>query len=113
MALKFYTSAAKGLKLIVRKFLGLIPTSIVEKGEKLIKGAFLAPSILNRISCVYCDFFEVLSVEKCMISKTIFLNTVSYNYIVTLLFHYFFQKKQTSFKNFFSFLKEKYIFHYF
>ena len=59
MTLKFYTSAAKGLKLKVRKFLGLIPTSIVEKGEKLIKGAFLAPSILNRFSCVYCDFFEV------------------------------------------------------
>ena len=90
MTLKFYTSAAKGLKLKVRKFLGLIPTSVVEKREKLIKGAFLAPSILNRISCVYCDFFEVLLVEKSMISKIIFLNTVSYNYNVTLLFHYFF-----------------------
>ena len=113
MTLKFYTSAAKGLKLKVRKFLGLIPTSIVEKGEKLIKGAFLAPSILNRISCVYCNFFEVLQVEKSMISKIVFLSIVSYNYNVTLLFHYFLLKKQTTFKNFFSFLKEKYIFHYF
>ena len=58
--LEILHSAAKGLKLKVRKFLGLISTFAVEKGENLIKGAFLVPSILDRISCVYCDLLEVL-----------------------------------------------------
>ena len=42
---KFYTSVAKGLKLKVRKFCGLIPT------EKLVGGPFrLPPLILNRVN---------------------------------------------------------------
>ena len=36
--LKFYTSVAKGLKLKVRKFLGLIPTFLEVTGEKLVGG---------------------------------------------------------------------------
>ena len=56
--LKFYTSVAKGLKLKVRKFWGLIPTFIEVTGEKLVGGPFcplpplflLPPSpILNRV----------------------------------------------------------------
>ena len=34
MALKFYTSVAKGLKLKIRKFWGLIPTFVGVTGEK-------------------------------------------------------------------------------
>ena len=34
--LKFYTSAAKGLKLKVRKFLGLIPLFVEVTGKKLV-----------------------------------------------------------------------------
>ena len=41
---KFYTSLAKGLKLKVRKFLGLIPTFVEVTGEKLVGGgAFWLP----------------------------------------------------------------------
>ena len=46
--LKFYTSMAKGLKLKVRKFWGLIPTFVEVKGEKLVGGLFASP-ILNRV----------------------------------------------------------------
>ena len=41
--LKFYTSVAKGLKLEVRKFWGLIPTFVEVTGEKLIGGTFWPP----------------------------------------------------------------------
>ena len=43
--LKFYTSVAKGLKLKVRKFWGLIPTFLEVTGEKLVGGAFLKIAI--------------------------------------------------------------------
>ena len=38
MALKFYTSVAKGLKLKLRKFWCLIPTFVEVTGEKLVWG---------------------------------------------------------------------------
>ena len=41
MALKFYTSVAKGLKLIVKKFWELIPTFVEVTGEKLVRGITL------------------------------------------------------------------------
>ena len=41
MILKFYTSVAKGLKLEVRKFWGLIPAFVVVTGKKTDRGAFL------------------------------------------------------------------------
>ena len=49
--LKFDTSVAKGLKLNVRKFWGLIPTFVKVTGEKLVGRAFfvLSPSIQNRV----------------------------------------------------------------
>ena len=40
--LKFYTSAAKELKLKVKRFWWLIPTFVEVTGEKLVDGAFLA-----------------------------------------------------------------------
>ena len=41
--LKFYTSVAKGLKLKIRKFWGLISTFVEVTGEKLVGRAFLHP----------------------------------------------------------------------
>ena len=49
MVLEFYASVAKGLKLKVRKFLGLIPTFVEVTREKLVGGPFLPPPILNRV----------------------------------------------------------------
>ena len=46
MALKFYISVEKGLKLKVRKFCWLIPTVVEVTGEKLA-GGFFAPLIRN------------------------------------------------------------------
>ena len=49
--LTFYISLAKGLKLKVRRFWGLIPTFVEVAGEKLVEGVLLppAPPILNRV----------------------------------------------------------------
>ena len=44
IALKFYTSVAKGLKLKVRKFWGLIPMIVGVIGEKLVGSLFGPPS---------------------------------------------------------------------
>ena len=52
MNLEFYTSVAKGLKLKVRKFYGLVLTFVEVTGEKLVGGPFchLPPlSILNSV----------------------------------------------------------------
>ena len=55
MALKFYASVAKRLKLKVKKFLRLIFMFVEVTGEKLVgeeRGGFfapLSPSILNRL----------------------------------------------------------------
>ena len=47
MNLKFYSSVKKGLKLIVRKFLGLVSTFIEVTGEKLVGGLFGPPDHPN------------------------------------------------------------------
>ena len=52
---KFYNSVAKGLKLKVRTFWGLIPTFVEVTGEKLVGGVFL-PSILNRVKRILSEF---------------------------------------------------------
>ena len=49
MALKFYTSVTKGLKLKVRKSWGLTPAFVEVAGGKTDRGAFLPPLILNRV----------------------------------------------------------------
>ena len=41
MALKFYTSVKKGLKLKVSEIYGLIPTFVEVTGEKLIGGPYI------------------------------------------------------------------------
>ena len=51
--MKFYTSVAKGLKLKVRKFWGLIPMFVEVTEEKLVGGFFAPPPILNRVSGWY------------------------------------------------------------
>ena len=43
MALKFYTSVAKGLKLKFRKLWRLILTFVEVKGKKLVRGPFCSP----------------------------------------------------------------------
>ena len=48
--LKSYTSVAKGLKLKVGKFWGLISTFVEVTGEKLVRGPLPPNSILNRVN---------------------------------------------------------------
>ena len=50
LALKFYTSVVKGLKLKVQMFLGLIPTFVEVTRGKLVGVVFLPPSILNGVN---------------------------------------------------------------
>ena len=52
VALKYYTSVEKGLKLKVKKFLGLIVTFVEVTVEKLGREAF-QHSILNRARAAY------------------------------------------------------------
>ena len=51
MALKFYNSVAKGLKLKVRKFWGLIPTFVKVTGEngEVGGGGLFGPPIISRV----------------------------------------------------------------
>ena len=66
MGLKFYTSVAKGLKLKVRKFCGLISTFVEVTGEKLV-GGFLAPPpppILIRVKYLFLNLDLVFSHER-------------------------------------------------
>ena len=51
MALKFYTSVGKGLKLKVRKLWGLIPMFVKVTEEKLLGGVFWIP-ILNKVKLI-------------------------------------------------------------
>ena len=76
-ALKSYTSVAKGLKLKVRKFRGLIPTFVENTGEKLVREPFCPPhsflvsfyeksqSLLNK-TCQSDAFLKPLSVCKAL-----------------------------------------------
>ena len=58
MNLKFYTSVAKGLKLKVKKFSGLVPTFVEVTGGKLVGGGLFAPPplILNRVKKMFLSF---------------------------------------------------------
>ena len=52
--LKFYTSVAKGLKVKVRMFWGLVPTFVEVIREKLVgRGAFCPTPILNRVKSTF------------------------------------------------------------
>ena len=79
MALKFYASLAKGLKLKVRKCFGLTPTFVEVTWEKLVNGIFLhhpppphpTPFLLNRVE----SYFQ--SAAKFMLYQVdIYLNNV-------------------------------------
>ena len=50
--LKFNNSVAKGLKVKVRKFLGLVPTFVKVTREKLVGGGFLPPPPPSRIGLI-------------------------------------------------------------
>ena len=56
MNLKFYTSVAKGLKLKVKKFSGLVPTFVEVTGGKLVGGGLFIPPILNRVKKMFLSF---------------------------------------------------------
>ena len=58
MALAFYKSVAKRLKLKVKKFLGFIPTFGEVTGEKLVGGLFAAstPSVIRLILLLYYHY---------------------------------------------------------
>ena len=45
MFLKIYTSVAKGSKIKVKTFLGLMPMFVEVTGEKLVGGPFCSPPI--------------------------------------------------------------------
>ena len=66
MALKFYAIDAKGLKLKLKKFWGLILMFVAVMGGRLVWGGggqFLAPLILNRVKTtvfVCFSFFPLL-----------------------------------------------------
>ena len=49
IALKFYANVEKGLKLKVRKFLGLIRMFVEVTGEKLVDGGLFYLPILNSV----------------------------------------------------------------
>ena len=57
--LKFCTSAAKELKLKVRKFWGQNPTFVEVTGEKLVGGAFLPPPPFWMGLSQHCAKFSV------------------------------------------------------
>ena len=57
MNVKFYTSVAKGLKLNVREFWGLISTFVEVTGEKLVGAGGGGLFALSRVKfCLYCCF---------------------------------------------------------
>ena len=81
MAWQFFTSVLKGLKLKVRKFLGLIPTFSEVTGEKLVLGPFLPPSsyILNRINKNFCFWYiekNVLTFISLVPSRVLWVKNV-------------------------------------
>ena len=66
MALKFYTSVTKGLKLKVAKFCWLIPTFVEVTGDKLVRGLFAPPPILNRVKEIADSWACVQDTKYCV-----------------------------------------------
>ena len=62
-SLKFYTTVAKGLKLKVRKFGGIIPKFVEIIREKLVGEPFDLP-ILNRVKPLVVSILEVASLHN-------------------------------------------------
>ena len=77
MNLKFYTSVAKGLKLKVRMFWGLIPKFVEVTGRKLVEGTpFWLPPILNRVDTLMFFQLEIDFVTIKVNSLDSFLNSI-------------------------------------
>ena len=64
MALKFYTSVTKRLKLKVRKFLELVPTFVEVTEEKLVRGAFLPPPPSPTLNMVNPTLFSKVNLPE-------------------------------------------------
>ena len=64
IALKFYTSVTKRLKLKVRTFWRLIPTFAEVAGEKLVGETFLPPFILNRVKIGNQELIGIILDER-------------------------------------------------
>ena len=60
MNLKFYTTAAKGVKLKVRKFWDLVPTFVEVTGGKLVGEPFCPLPILNRVKDISCSMHLIV-----------------------------------------------------
>ena len=56
--LAFYTSVAKGLKLKVKRFLGIIPTFVEVTKENLVGKSFCPPSFWIGLKFLECKFFS-------------------------------------------------------
>ena len=86
--LEFYTNVAKGLKLKVRKFWGLIPTFVDVTGEKLVEGPFCSPPTPSWIGLIstkknyfYSNFGKIQNIWKWICESTIWSGSVpAYNY---------------------------------
>ena len=89
MALKLYTSVAKGLKLKVRKFWKLIPTFVEVAWEKLVGGAYCPLPILDR---VYDNYFLKGKLKTLMIPPNKFFEQVTLQFLlISRILWWFFQ----------------------
>ena len=70
MALKLYTSVAKGLKLKVRKFGKLNPTFVKVIWEKLVRGHPWLLPILNRVKQIWSFQLQVCLSISCHLVDT-------------------------------------------
>ena len=90
MTLSFHTSVAKGLKLKVRKFWGLIPTFVEVKGEELV-GDLFAPTpsfILNRVKVSRTDwnvYFIILTLLSNQLGGSCIPNFTRRNWWIILV----------------------------
>ena len=72
MALKFYTSVAKGLQLKVRQFLGLNPRFVEVTGKKLVRRggrAFSHPHPKSKQCYIKVDLFQLLRLHLPQLCK--------------------------------------------
>ena len=113
--LKFYTSLSKGLKLKVRKFLGLIPTFVEVKGEKLVGGGgggLFGPPILKRVkhlsqyfkkfppqNCYIKKYFSKTFIKKKLPQKKHFQNFYLKNWSLSLQNFLYFKRKRAKLEN--------------
>ena len=83
MALKFYISVAKIIKLKVKELLGLIPRFVEVTGEKLVGRPFLASPILNRVE-TFWNILQLFEIILILLLTTLSINS-NYYFVLTLL----------------------------